>query len=58
VLAPAISGESPQLRKAPARRRESVALVLALVALLLAFAPQSFFTFLEIGRPAAGVALQ
>jgi len=58
VLAPALSGESPQLKKAPARSRESVALALALVALLLAFAPPSFFTFLQIGRPAAGVALQ
>ena len=58
VLAPALSGESPQLKKAPARDRERVALVLALVALLLAFAPPSFFAFLQIGRPAAGLALQ
>jgi formate hydrogenlyase subunit 3/multisubunit Na+/H+ antiporter MnhD subunit len=58
VLAPALSGESPQLKKAPARGRERVALVLALVALLLAFAPPSFFAFLQIGRPAAGLALQ
>jgi multicomponent Na+:H+ antiporter subunit D len=58
VLAPALSGESPRLKKAPERRHESVALVLALVALLLAFAPPSFFTFLQIGRPAAGLPLQ
>jgi multicomponent Na+:H+ antiporter subunit D len=58
VLAPALSGESPQLKKTPARSRESVALVLALVALLLAFAPPSFFAFLQIGRPGAGLALQ
>jgi multicomponent Na+:H+ antiporter subunit D len=58
VLARAFSGESPQLKAAPARSRESVALALALVALLLAFAPQSFFAFLQIGRPAAGLALQ
>ena len=58
VLAPALSGESPQLKKAPARGRESVALALALVALLLAFAPPSFFAFLQIGRPAASLALQ
>jgi multicomponent Na+:H+ antiporter subunit D len=58
VLAPALSGESPQLKKAPARSRESVALVLALIALLLAVAPPSFFAFLQIGRPAAGVTLQ
>ena len=57
-LAPALSGESPQLKKAPARGRDSVALVLALVALLLAFVPPSFFAFLQIGRPAAGLALQ
>jgi formate hydrogenlyase subunit 3/multisubunit Na+/H+ antiporter MnhD subunit len=58
VLAPALSGESPHLKTAPARSREGVALALAVVALLLAFAPQSFFAFLQIGRPAAGVALQ
>jgi multicomponent Na+:H+ antiporter subunit D len=58
VLAPALSGERLQLKKAPQRNRESVALALALVALLLAFAPPSFFAFLQIGRPAASVALQ
>jgi multicomponent Na+:H+ antiporter subunit D len=58
VLAPALSGESPQLKTAPARSRESVALVLALAALLLAFAPASFFAFLQIGRPVSGAALQ
>jgi multicomponent Na+:H+ antiporter subunit D len=58
VLAPALSGESPHLKKTPARSRESVALALALIALLLAFAPPSFFAFLQIGRPAAGLALQ
>jgi multicomponent Na+:H+ antiporter subunit D len=58
VLAPALSGNRPQLKKAPARSREGVALALAVVALLLAFAPQSFFAFLQIGRPAAGLALR
>ena len=58
VLGPALSDETPELKRAPARSRESVALALALVALLLAFAPQSFFAFLQIGRPAAGLALQ
>jgi formate hydrogenlyase subunit 3/multisubunit Na+/H+ antiporter MnhD subunit len=58
VLAPALSGESPQLKKAPQRSRESIALALALVALLLAFAPPSFFAFLQIGRPAASMALR
>jgi multicomponent Na+:H+ antiporter subunit D len=58
VLAPALSGNRPLLKKAPQRSRESVALALALVAVLLAFAPPGFFAFLQIGRPAAGVALQ
>jgi multicomponent Na+:H+ antiporter subunit D len=58
VLAPALSGESPELKKAPQRSRESVALALALVALLLAFAPPSFFSFLQIGRPPASMALR
>ncbi len=58
MLAPALSGETPQLQKAPERGRQSVALALALVAVLLAFAPPAFFAFLEIGRPAGGVALQ
>jgi hypothetical protein len=58
VLAPALSGESPQLKTTPARSRESVALALALVALLLAFAPPAFFAFLQIGRPTAGGTLQ
>jgi multicomponent Na+:H+ antiporter subunit D len=58
VLALALSGESSALKRAPARSRQSVALVLALVALLLAFAPPSFFAFLQIGRPAAALALQ
>ena len=58
VLAPALSGEGPQLKKTPPRSRESVALALALVAILLAFAPPSFFSFLQIGRPAAGAALR
>ncbi len=58
VLAPALSGKSAQLKKTPQRSRESLALALALVALLLAFAPPSFFSFLQIGRPAAGVVLR
>jgi formate hydrogenlyase subunit 3/multisubunit Na+/H+ antiporter MnhD subunit len=58
VLAPALSGESPTLKKAPERSRETVALALALVAVLLAFAPPSYFAFLQIGRQAAGIALR
>jgi formate hydrogenlyase subunit 3/multisubunit Na+/H+ antiporter MnhD subunit len=58
VLAPALSGERPQLKAPPRRSRENVALALALAAVLLAFAPPGFFAFLQIGRPAAGVALR
>jgi multicomponent Na+:H+ antiporter subunit D len=58
VLAPALSGESPQLKTAPQRSRESIALALALVAVLLAFAPSSFLAFLQIGRTAASLTLQ
>jgi multicomponent Na+:H+ antiporter subunit D len=58
VLAPALSGERPQLKSTPCRSRENVALALALAAVLLAFAPPAFFAFLQIGRPAAGVALR
>jgi multicomponent Na+:H+ antiporter subunit D len=58
VLAPALSGESPQLKKAPELSRECMALSLALLAILLAFAPPAFFALLQIGRPGAGLALQ
>jgi hypothetical protein len=58
ALTPALSSEPPKLKAAPRRGREIVALALALAAVLLAFAPPSFFAFLQIGRPAAGVALR
>jgi len=58
VLAPALSGEPAQLKSTPCRSREGIALALALAAVLLAFAPQGFFAFLQIGRPAASVALR
>jgi len=58
VLAPALSGDRPQLKSPPRRSRENVALALALAAVLLAFAPPAFFAFLQIGRPAAGAALR
>ena len=35
-----------------------MALSLALLAILLAFAPPAFFALLQIGRPGAGLALQ
>ncbi|PNG25339.1 complex I subunit 5 family protein [Methylocella silvestris] len=50
ILAPALSGEPAALNSAPARSREAIALALTLVALLLGFAPQSFFSLIEIGR--------
>jgi Tfp pilus assembly protein FimT len=40
------------LKAPPQRSREGVALVLALVAVLLGFAPPAFFEFLQIGRVA------
>ena len=58
VLAPALSGETAPLKKAPERGRESIALALALIAVLLAFAPAGFFAFVQIGRPGAGAPLQ
>jgi formate hydrogenlyase subunit 3/multisubunit Na+/H+ antiporter MnhD subunit len=58
VLAPALSGNRPRLKSPPRRSRENVALALALAAVLLAFAPPTFFAFLQIGRPAAGAALR
>ena len=58
VLAPALSGEPAPLKKAPERGRESLALALALIAVLLAFAPAGFFAFVQIGRPGAGAPLQ
>ena len=58
ILAPALSGDSLPLEKPPQRSREVVALALALVAVLLAFAPHAFFAFLQIGRPATMAALR
>jgi len=58
ALAPALSGERPIMKRAPKRGSEVVALALALAAVVLAFAPPAFFAFLQIGRPAASVALR
>ena len=56
---PALSGENSRTRRGrPRAAARASRWRLALVALLLAFAPQSFFAFLQIGRPAAGLALQ
>jgi formate hydrogenlyase subunit 3/multisubunit Na+/H+ antiporter MnhD subunit len=51
ILAPALSGD-PSTIKAPRRAAEAIALTLALVAVALGFAPDSFFQLLDIGRPA------
>ncbi len=56
VLAPAFSSANITL-KSPvqaARSREAAALALAVFAVLLGFAPQTFFDFLQIGRAAIG----
>jgi len=39
------------LESAPKRSYEAIALALAMIATALGFAPQTFFDFLEIGRP-------
>jgi formate hydrogenlyase subunit 3/multisubunit Na+/H+ antiporter MnhD subunit len=51
ILAPALGDGAVALKAAPQRGREAVALSLALVAVALGFAPNSFFDFIEIGRP-------
>lgn len=52
ILAPALSDASVLLKAKPKRSREALALALALTAVALGFAPDSFFRFLDIGRPA------
>jgi multicomponent Na+:H+ antiporter subunit D len=52
ILAPALA-EGEVKVPPPQRSREFIALGLALAALALGFAPQSFFDFLDIGRPLA-----
>jgi formate hydrogenlyase subunit 3/multisubunit Na+/H+ antiporter MnhD subunit len=52
ILAPALCGAPVLLKAPPQRLGEAVALSLAIVAVALGFAPQSFFDFLDIGRPA------
>ena len=59
VIAPALADAPASLVKMPAsRRREAVALALALGAVLLGFAPEEFSSLLQIGQPLAMVALQ
>ncbi len=57
VLAPALASGEVHLKAPVQRSRAAVALALALVAVLLGFAPPAFFAFLQIGRPAAMAAL-
>jgi formate hydrogenlyase subunit 3/multisubunit Na+/H+ antiporter MnhD subunit len=53
ILAPALADGEVAIKARPQRSRDAVALGLAVLALTLAFAPQGFFDFLEIGRPFA-----
>uniref|UniRef100_UPI0035AEADCA complex I subunit 5 family protein n=1 Tax=Rhodoblastus sp. TaxID=1962975 RepID=UPI0035AEADCA len=53
ILAPALSDGAVALKATPKRSREAVALALVVIALALGFTPQSFFGFLDIGRPLA-----
>ncbi len=56
ILAPALANEPVKLKAPPRRAGEAIALTLALVAVALGFAPQSFFQLLDIGRPALAIA--
>ena len=56
ILAPALA-DAPVILKAPPRRAgEAIALTLALVAVGLGFAPDSFFQLLDIGLPGLALA--
>jgi formate hydrogenlyase subunit 3/multisubunit Na+/H+ antiporter MnhD subunit len=52
ILAPALSSAPVELKAPPRRSGEAIALTLALIAVALGFAPDSFFQLLDIGRPA------
>jgi len=56
ILAPALSSDPVALKAPPRRTGEAIALTLALVAVALGFAPDSFFQFLDIGRPVLATA--
>jgi formate hydrogenlyase subunit 3/multisubunit Na+/H+ antiporter MnhD subunit len=58
VIAPTLASASVAVKAPASRRREGVALALALGAVLLGFAPEGFFDLLQIGRPVAAVALR
>jgi multicomponent Na+:H+ antiporter subunit D len=52
ILAPALSDAPIRLESAPKRSQEMIAFALTMIAIALGFAPEIFFDFLEIGRPA------
>ena len=56
ILAPALSSAPVALIAPPRRAGEAIALTLAVVAVALGFAPESFFQLLDIGRPALATA--
>ena len=56
ILAPAFLNASVELKAPPRRGGEAIALTLALAAVALGFAPESFFQLLAIGRPALAIA--
>ena len=58
ILAAALADGAVALKAPPQRSREAIALALAIVAVALGFAPQSFFDFLQVGRAAAAAVLQ
>lgn len=53
ILVPALSPDKISLASPPNRGREVIALALTTIAIALCFAPQTFFDFVEIGRPVA-----
>ena len=57
VIAPALARASVTVKAPASRRREAVALALALGAVLLGFVPLEFLDLLQIGRPVAMAAL-
>ena len=54
ILAPALSDDQILSVSPPKHSQEVIALALVAIAIALGFAPQTFFDFLEIGRPLAG----
>lgn len=57
ILTPALSDGEVSIERRPKRYQEVIAFVLTVIALALGFAPQSFYDFIEIGRPLAGTGL-